>query len=710
MYKKIDLFRLLVIFNIVIFTIASFSMSRKFETYSTSFITDQEIISPLSPPWTTVPKNDYTDQQYNLGLIDIYDAWNIETGSSEVMVAIIDSGIDTDHEEFVGKISPLSFNAYTEEVGIQYVEDDLGHGTNVAGVIAAVRNNSIGIDGLTDNVQLMVIKANRPGEDTYANSLIAKGIYYAVNNGARVINLSLGSTSEDSGVKTAIEYAYAHEVFVVAASGNDGNDIPFYPAALEKSISVSSVNSTATISTFSNYGTTIDLAAPGENIITTHLENGYAQVSGTSFAAPHVAGFLALLISYELYSFDEIYENIYRTSIDLGTEGKDIYYGNGLINAYNALSTDLVKVSFETFEAEPIESIWIIKDSAYLLVDEPILENYSFAGWFLDLNLEQALPGNYIYADDMTLYAKFELNYYTVTFILENEIYDTISLASGESINPLPEVSIENKYFYGWYYSLTFDDKYVDQIIINDLSLYGKIDDMMYKVTLLDYEGNFYDESLVYPNGDATIPTDPTRPSDDLFDYVFVEWDNNLNNITSDLIVNPVYKKTLIFQNAVLNPGVDTLEQFKSWVDTGITLSDSRLSYQVFGTVNSTQIGSYTITYKIYFDDELVGQITRIVNVINNQVDIEIKLNKAMTTIIVGGNYNETGATVNHGTLEIIGNVDTNKAGVYIITYQVEYNDEIYSKSRYVYVIEDSYVPLDDIEWYISRGDQDEEI
>ncbi|MDY0010178.1 MAG: S8 family serine peptidase [Candidatus Izemoplasmatales bacterium] len=710
MYKKIDLFRLLVIFNIVIFTIASFSMSRKFETYSTSFITDQEIISPLSPPWTTVPKNDYTDQQYNLGLIDIYDAWNIETGSSEVMVAIIDSGIDTDHEEFVGKISPLSFNAYTEEVGIQYVEDDLGHGTNVAGVIAAVRNNSIGIDGLTDNVQLMVIKANRPGEDNYANSLIAKGIYYAVNNGAKVINLSLGSTSEDSGVKTAIEYAYANEVFVVAASGNDGNDIPFYPAALEKSISVSSVNSTSTISIFSNYGTTIDLAAPGENIITTHLENGYAQVSGTSFAAPHVAGFLALLISYELYSFEEIYENIYRTSIDLGTEGKDIYYGNGLINAYNSLSTDLVKVSFETFEAEPIESIWIIKDSAYLLVDEPILENYSFAGWFLDLNLEQALPGNYIYADDMTLYAKFELNYYTVTFILENEIYDTISLASGESINPLPEVSIENKYFYGWYYSLTFDDKYVDQIIINDLSLYGKIDDMMYKVTFLDYEGNFYDESLVYPNGDATIPTDPTRPSDDLFDYVFVEWDNNLNNITSDLIVNPVYKKTLIFQNAVLNPGVDTLEQFKSWVDTGITLSDSRLSYQVFGTVNSTQIGSYTITYKIYFDDELVGQITRIVNVINNQVDIEIKLNKAMTTIIVGGNYNETGATVNHGTLEIIGNVDTNKAGVYIITYQVEYNDEIYSKSRYVYVIEDSYVPLDDIEWYISRGDQDEEI
>ncbi len=112
-------------------------------------------------------------------------------------------------------------------MGIQYVEDDLGHGTNVAGVIAAVRNNSIGIDGLTDNVQLMVIKANRPGEDNYANSLIAKGIYYAVNNGAKVINLSLGSTSEDSGVKTAIEYAYANEVFVVAASGNDAMTFRF---------------------------------------------------------------------------------------------------------------------------------------------------------------------------------------------------------------------------------------------------------------------------------------------------------------------------------------------------------------------------------------------------------------------------------------------------------------------------------------------------
>lgn len=74
-------------------------MSRRVETYSTLFITDQETINPLGPPWTTVPKNDYTDQQYNLGLIDMYDAWNIETGSSEVMVAIIDSGIDTNQDE-----------------------------------------------------------------------------------------------------------------------------------------------------------------------------------------------------------------------------------------------------------------------------------------------------------------------------------------------------------------------------------------------------------------------------------------------------------------------------------------------------------------------------------------------------------------------------------------------------------------------------------
>lgn len=710
MYKKIDLFRLLVIFNIVIFTIASFSMSRKFETYSTSFITDQEIISPLSPPWTTVPKNDYTDQQYNLGLIDIYDAWNIETGSSKVMVAIIDSGIDTDHEEFVGKISPLSFNAYTEEVGVQYVEDDLGHGTNVAGVIAAVRNNSIGIDGLTDNVQLMVIKANRPGEDTYANSLIAKGIYYAVNNGAKVINLSLGSTSEDSGVRTAIEYAYANEVFVVAASGNDGTDIPFYPAALEKSISVSSVNSTSTISTFSNYGTTIDLAAPGENIITTHLENGYAQVSGTSFAAPHVAGFLALLISYELYSFEEIYENIYRTSIDLGTEGKDIYYGNGLINAYNALSTDLVKVSFETFEAEPLMPIWIIKDSTYLLNEEPFLENYSFLGWYLDTNLEYVLSENYIYSEDLILYAKYELNYYTVTFMLENEIYETISLTSGQSINPLPEVNIEGKYFYGWYYSLTFEDKYIDQSIQNDLTLYGKIDDLLYKVTFLDYEGNFYDESLVHPNDSATLPIDPTRPSDELFDYIFVEWDQNLDNVNSDLTVNPVYKKTLIFQNAVLNPGIDTLERFTSWVDEGITLADPTLSYVVSGTVDSTKIGLYTITYKIYHEDDLVGELIRIVNVIDNQVNIEIKLNKTLTTIIVGNEYIETGATVNHGTVEIIGSVDTSQSGLYIIIYQVEYNNQVYTKNRYVYVIEDSYVPQDDVLWYDPRGEQNEEI
>ena len=693
----------------VMVILTSFFVFSFHDSYSYSFIDKTEIINPLSPPWTEVPTNDYTDQQFNLDLIDAYQAWTIETGSEDVIVAIIDSGIDTDHEEFVGRISNLSYNAYTEEVGIAGVEDELGHGTNVAGIIAAIRNNGLGIDGITDNVQLMVIKANRPDEEGYPNSLIAKGIYYAVDNGAKVINLSLGSTTEDLGVKVAVEYAYAHEVFVVAASGNDGNDVPFYPAALENSISVNSIDSNSVLSTFSNYGVTIDLSAPGDLVYTTDMGNGYAMVSGTSFAAPHVAGVLALLISYNQFSFAEIYENIYTTTIDLGTEGKDIYYGNGLINAYNSLTTDLVNIIFETYDGEVIDPIWVEANSTYDVIYTPTLENYTFEGWYLDGSFTTPLNPDYIFSENTIIYAKYLPIYYDVTLMLDGNIYSTISVMSGNPITNLPVIEVEDQNFYGWFFSEDFLEKYNGQIIKSNLTLYAKVADFMFVVVFLDAYDNIYVETLVDPNNNVTPPAPPDKLSDDLFDYDFIGWDQNLENITSDLIVKPIYKKTLIFYNVTLAPGIDTLQQFEVWIDAGIVLTDNSLTYIKTGTVDNLKIGKYIIVYSVYFEDELVYKLQRIVNVIEQAQEVNITLNESLTTIIVGNDYLESGASSNIGIVEILGTVNTAESGKYIITYRVVYNNQTYEKSRYVFVIEESYVPLSEVDWFYVGSEQDEE-
>lgn len=675
---------------------------------SYSFIDSFDSNKPLAPPWQPVPTNDYTSQQYNLDLIDAYEAWNIETGEETITVAIIDSGIDTDHDEFVGRISNLSYNAYTEEVGISFVEDDLGHGTNVAGIIAAQRNNSLGIDGITDNVQLMIIKANKPGEDGYLNSLITKGIYYAVNNGADVINLSLGSATADSGIQAAVEYAHENEVFVVAASGNEGSDITYYPAGFETTISVGSVDENSVISDFSSYGSTIDLVAPGDMLYTTNLENGYAQVSGTSFAAPHVAGVLALLLSMGEFSYEEIWENIFRSSIDLGDIGKDIYYGYGLLNAYNSLSTDLVKITFESFDGSDLNPIWINANQTYNVTELPSKENYNFVGWYLDSSLNSMLTAEYLFISDTTLYAKYEPIYYLVTFMVDQEIYQEISIMSGEVISNLPIVVVEGFVFYGWYYSELYEEKYLNQSIQSNTTLYAKIDELMYILTFLDADGNFYDEILVSPNESAIAPDGPIKASDELFDYQFINWDQSLENITQDLTINPVYKKTLVFSAANLTPGIDTIYQNTIWEDAGISLINDDLTYIVSGIVDSSNIGEYLITYSIYYDEEKVHEIKRIVNVVEKDEFVNITLNVAVTTIIIGNSYIEAGATSNLGSVEIIGSVNTNEVGIYQIVYRVSYNNHIYEKSRYIYVISADFIPLDDIEWYVEKGDQDE--
>ena len=279
---------------------------------------------------------------------------------------------------------------------------------------------------------------------------------------------------------------------------------------------------------------------------------------------------------------------------------------------------------------------------------------------------------------------------------------------SGSTLLSLPDIEIESMRFYGWYYDIGFESKYIEQIVIDNLTLYARVEQFKYLVTFLDQNNDFYQEFLVVPNASLASPEAPLKESDDLFDYVFLNWDQNLNNINSDLIVKPIYKKILFFEMAVLNPGIDTIHLNEEWIDTGISLGDNRLSFVVKSPVNTSEIGIYTVEYDVIYEEEVVETVIRMVNVIEKPQEVIITINPGITTILKDDVYTEEGATSNVGDVIVISDIDTSITGIYKVTYQVTFNEIIYEKSKYVFVIDSEFNPVTDLEWYYVRGEDDE--
>ncbi|MDZ4195855.1 MAG: S8 family serine peptidase, partial [Candidatus Izemoplasmatales bacterium] len=446
-------------------------------------------------------------------------AWEITTGVSSVIVAIIDTGIDTSHPEFTNRIHPNSYNSRTKEVGITKVVDDFGHGTMVAGIIGAIKDNSRGIAGIAPNISLLIIKANNAELGSFQDSSIIEGIYYAVDQGARIINLSLGGTYANPQTKVAIDYATAHGVIVVAASGNDGISTPMYPAAFEEVISVGAVDSKKTVASYSNFGTTIDIVAPGSEIITTVRNSGYGSGSGTSFAAPQVAGALALVLSHQSgLSVGELKARITMTALDRGAIGYDEFYGYGIVNTYKSMITDFHKVTFETGGGSKIPSIYMAHSTILSDLPTPTKENQFFEGWFLDEGYTIPLsPLANPLVEDITLYAKFNSSFHTVFY------YDQTTLLRQEVIPHGEEFStyiptFENRVFEGWYLDELGTVPYESTPVIEDVKLYAKTRDFYIFTYTLYLNGEFINELLV------TEGQEPNLPNMEEVGYVFDGW------------------------------------------------------------------------------------------------------------------------------------------------------------------------------------------
>lgn len=276
----------------------------------------------------------FTEYQWNLPITETNRGWDLSKGSEDVVVAVIDTGVDLEHTDLAGQFVE-GYNVVDKE---KQPLDDVGHGTHVAGIIAALVNNGEGVAGVSWYNKIMPIKA-LDGTGSGTTYAVAEGIIWAADHGAKVINMSLGNYADSQFLHDAVRYAYDRDVVLVAASGNDNTERPGYPAAYPEVLAVAATDSDLKRAEYSNFGDYIDIAAPGTNIASTFPGNQYAALSGTSMASPHAAAMAGLIRSLnpEL-SNEEVMDAMINQAVDLGAKGKDKYYGHGQIDIYQSLN------------------------------------------------------------------------------------------------------------------------------------------------------------------------------------------------------------------------------------------------------------------------------------------------------------------------------------------------------------------------------------
>ncbi len=331
----------------------------------------------------TIPNDPDFDQQWALEKIQAPAAWDIETGSLDVVIAIIDTGVDWDHPDLAaniwinpgedlngnGVVDPEEFNGVDDD-GNGYVDDIRGydfvsissdsvypgedpgppdndpmdfdgHGTFCAGIAGAVTDNSIGVAGTAWNCKIMTVRAGYKGISGggyLSVSDTSAGIHYAALNGANIISMSFGSPFPSDTEQDVIEFAQSLGCLCVGAAGNEGEISKTYPSAYEDVIAVGATDTNDQKVGFSNFGIWVDVSAPGVSIYSTYVDNSYASFSGTSASAPIVAGVAGLIWSlHPNYCNTEVRDIIVSTIEPINSER---YIGSGRTNAYKAVTSE----------------------------------------------------------------------------------------------------------------------------------------------------------------------------------------------------------------------------------------------------------------------------------------------------------------------------------------------------------------------------------
>ena len=318
-----------------------------------------------------IPNDSLFNKQWYLSHINMPSAWDLYQGNSDIIVAVLDTGVNYNHPDLLDRIwiNSAELENGIDDDGNGYIDDiygyctttpkdsfspydpmdDNGHGTMVAGIIAASGNNAAGIAGLDWNCKILPVKVlDSTGEGTTL-SVIA-GIDFAIAQGADIINMSYGASTDSLDEKDAIWDAYLAGVTLVAASGNKNTDIA-YPAKYMPVISVGATGPTDQRSSFSNYGEGLDIAAPGEEIFTTNIDNNYSSGRGTSFSAPVVTGILSLLQGQNRAIIPREAERLLQSSAFMPSPYENsewnYYFGYGRVDAATALTQSLPDLSMD---------------------------------------------------------------------------------------------------------------------------------------------------------------------------------------------------------------------------------------------------------------------------------------------------------------------------------------------------------------------------
>ncbi len=267
--------------------------------------------------------------------------WPSGNTGDVIKVAVVDTGISLTHPDLAANIKG-SVNTISPG---KSANDDNGHGSHVAGTIAAV-NNSLGVVGVAPNVDLYAVKVLNRNGSGYLSDII-EGLDWSIANGMNVVNMSLGTSSDVQSFHDAVIRVHNAGIVQVVAAGNSGGLVG-YPAAYPEVIAVSAVDANNVIASWSSRGPEVDVSAPGVSIYSTYKGTSYATLSGTSMASPHVAGVVALILSTPVgvadangngrWDPDEVQTKLQNTATDLGAAGYDNLYGWGLVNAVAAVA------------------------------------------------------------------------------------------------------------------------------------------------------------------------------------------------------------------------------------------------------------------------------------------------------------------------------------------------------------------------------------
>ncbi|MDR9486491.1 S8 family serine peptidase [Salibacter sp.] len=371
----------------------------------------------------------YADQQPDLELINAPQAWDILQGNPNAVVAIVDNGTDIDHPDLVNQLyqnpgeqidgSDSDNNGYEDDLngwdfvnenGNTEVADGDNHGIHVAGIAAASTNNNSGVASTGFYVTYMPVKVGEGSTIRFGYD----GIVYAADNGAQVINCSWGSSNYSDYANDIIDYATINQnALVVAAAGNNEVDEPFYPAAYKNALAVSSVNSVGDPSFFSNYGYWIDIAAPGENILSTVEDGGYNNNTGTSMAAPAVSGAVGLLLAqYPSLTPNQIRAHLKATASSFSqldsSSSRFGKFGAGILDMEQMLSSNLTTPYFSmdnVVVTDSADNILEVGDTVYVYAS---LTN--FLAQSSDVWLHLNADSNFIVVDDSASFGSFSIS------------------------------------------------------------------------------------------------------------------------------------------------------------------------------------------------------------------------------------------------------------------------------------------------------------